>query len=150
MLRCEWWLAIYYVTCFEIFDHAISVEHLVSQELQKPQYSRLCLRLNIRRVRKMFCHGNIQISLELHANYIHPSFTLQRSGTNSLLVVPVIFRMFKNILRMLRMFKRKRNRLYSRLCLRLNMRQRRVRKVFCNIQISLELHANYLRPPFTL
>ena len=39
------------------------------------------LRLNIRRVRKM--SSNIQRSLELHANYIRPSFTLQRSGANS-------------------------------------------------------------------
>ena len=37
---------------------------------------------------------------------------------------------------------------YSRLCLRLNMR--RVRKVFSDIEISLELHANYLWLPFTL
>ena len=57
--------------------------------LQDSRYSQLRLRLNIRRARKMFC--SIQISLEIHANYIRPSFTLQRSGANSMRAVPVIF-----------------------------------------------------------
>ena len=73
-------------------------------------YSRLRLHLNIRIVHKMFC--SIQITLKLHANYIHPFSTLQRSGANSLRVVLVIFWMLKNILCILRMFRHKRNRLY--------------------------------------
>ena len=56
-------------------------------------YSRLRLRLNIRRARKMFC--KVQILLDLHANYFRPSFTLQRSGRNSLRVVR--FKWYLNI-----------------------------------------------------
>ena len=37
---------------------------------------------------------------------------------------------------------------YSRLWLRSNIR--RVRKMFCNTEISLKLHANHLRSPFAL
>ena len=41
---------------------------------------------------------------------------------------------------------------YSRLWLHLNIRSsiRRVRKMFCNTEISLKLHANHLRSPFAL
>ena len=41
----------------------------------------------------MFC--NVKILLDLHANYFRPSFTLQRSGRNSLREVQVIFEYYK-------------------------------------------------------
>ena len=41
-------------------------------DISPDNYSRLRLRLNIRGIRRMF--SNIQISLELHANYLRLTF----------------------------------------------------------------------------
>ena len=38
MLCCKWWLAIYYILHLKIIDPVISIQNVVLQELQKPQY----------------------------------------------------------------------------------------------------------------
>ena len=38
MLRYEWWLAIYYILHLKNIGHMISIQNMVLQELQKPQY----------------------------------------------------------------------------------------------------------------
>ena len=71
-----------------VAEHAIwSTEYAMFKRTGNPQYSRLRLRINIRRVRKIFF--NVQTLLDLHTNYFRSSFILQRSDRNSLRVVKV-------------------------------------------------------------